>query len=118
MKRCQTSSPGDHSERERTHKGVLLLLSVATAQLIADPQAAVGHFSDSVGWAGPVKKSAVLAIDLTQAVTQSRPKLTSIPTCLQQDVQALHERPFPTACPKKNVLTPDRSYCSSVHGAG
>jgi len=97
---------------------VLAVNSVATAWLIADPQAAVGRFSDSAGRAGPVKKSAVLAVDSTQAATQSRPKSTSIPACPQQDVQALHERPFPTACPEKNILTPARSHCSSVRGAG
>jgi len=37
------------------------MISVAMAWLIADLQAAVGHFSDLAGWADPVKKSAVLA---------------------------------------------------------
>jgi len=49
------------------------MVSVATARLTADPQAEVSCFSDSAGRADPVKKSAVLAVDSTQAATQSRP---------------------------------------------
>ena len=58
--------------------------SVATARLTADPQAEVSCFSDSAGWADPVKKLAVLAVDSTQATTQSRPSRPSISACPQQ----------------------------------
>src|SRR5712691_2581552 len=48
--------------------------SVALTQLIADRQAEVGRFSDSASRADPGKKSAVGAVDSTQAATESRPR--------------------------------------------
>jgi len=52
----------------------LLRGSVALTRLIADRQAEVGRFSDSASRANPGKKSAVGAVDSTQAATESRPR--------------------------------------------